>query len=377
MKYYEDSYERTIATKEEFVEFINERENHVIWLERQPVKNLRYEGCEEQLLANNLVTEEGIDYEVAVDTINTKVGTGLFVRDALYGKLYPVRTCALPSIFDRCHIGGTSLLKLDKSTLAKHLNDYNQVVTGNALIRIADEKVSAILGGDSGEYTILPAPMIVAEADKYMRSTFPKAVFNGSYYSHEYVMCEWTLAEYADDLFYALHDVLAAKKFTPVIRICTSDIGTCSATIKPLIYMSGHVIPLMSSLKTAHKHGTSLADWKESLKMSHAGYVESIEKLASLKNIEIKNGKNCMIGVMKRCTVNKAAGLEAAEVFESMNGDKATTAYDIYIAITEVMNTLQSKLSDNKVQLFRAEDNVCRCLGVDWAKYDVPGVVAW
>ena len=71
------------------------------------------------------------------------------------GESYPVRDCAIRTILSRAGVNGDGLRKLDKATYAKVVNYCLRVAKGDALIKIADGKVSAVHGGDKHDYCIL------------------------------------------------------------------------------------------------------------------------------------------------------------------------------------------------------------------------------
>ena len=63
------------------------------------------------------------------------------------GESYPVRDCAIRTILSRAGVNGDGLRKLDKATYAKVVNYCLRVAKGDALIKIADGKVSAVQAG--------------------------------------------------------------------------------------------------------------------------------------------------------------------------------------------------------------------------------------
>ena len=71
------------------------------------------------------------------------------------GKDYPVRSCAIKTVLERARISGHALNKVSKTVFAEILNYCMGVASGDSLIKIADEKVSAVHGGDPKDYTVM------------------------------------------------------------------------------------------------------------------------------------------------------------------------------------------------------------------------------
>ena len=85
---------------------------------------------------------------------------------------YPVRDCAIHTILKRAGINGTGLKKLEKATYAKVVNYCLQVAKGDALIKVADGKVSAVHGGDDHDYCVLDMQTIFNMTSDYLKAHF-------------------------------------------------------------------------------------------------------------------------------------------------------------------------------------------------------------
>ena len=143
---YADGFERTFAKKEEMLEFLTRRGEASKWI-RKPTRLLRLVPLEKE--AGNLEDSEEMEEIVA----DTEKNTQLVLK--IRGESYPVRDCAIKTILSRAGVNGAGLRKLDKATYAKVVNSCLKVANGEALIKVADGKVSAVHGGDTHEYSIL------------------------------------------------------------------------------------------------------------------------------------------------------------------------------------------------------------------------------
>ncbi|WP_143433352.1 hypothetical protein [Intestinimonas butyriciproducens] len=83
--------------------------------------------------------------EIIADTMEN---TSLLLK--VNGETYPVRSCAIKSILERARISGHALNKVSKSIFTQILNYCMDVASGDSLIKVADDKVSAVHAGPEG-----------------------------------------------------------------------------------------------------------------------------------------------------------------------------------------------------------------------------------
>ena len=143
---YADGFERSFAEVKDLLEFLAERGRNAKWI-RKPTNTLRLAPLEKE--AQNLDAADASMEEILEDT---EKNTQLVLK--MRGESYPVRDCAIRTILSRAGVNGDGLRKLDKATYAKVVNYCLRVAKGDALIKIADGKVSAVHGGDKHDYCI-------------------------------------------------------------------------------------------------------------------------------------------------------------------------------------------------------------------------------
>lgn len=141
---YADGFERSFAEVKDLLEFLAERGRNAKWI-RKPTNTLRLAPLEKE--AQNLDAADASMEEILEDT---EKNTQLVLK--MRGESYPVRDCAIRTILSRAGVNGDGLRKLDKATYAKVVNYCLRVAKGDALIKIADGKVSAVHGGDKHDY---------------------------------------------------------------------------------------------------------------------------------------------------------------------------------------------------------------------------------
>ena len=167
---YADAFETTFANTKEMLEFLAERAKASQWI-RKPTRMLRLVPLEKE--AETI--EKACTKQLEGIVEDTEKNTQLVLK--INGEVYPVRDCAMHTILKRAGVSGTGLRKLEKATYAKVINYCLKVARGDALIKIADGKVSAVHGGDEHDYCVLDMEAVFSMTCDYL-----KAHFSGSAY---------------------------------------------------------------------------------------------------------------------------------------------------------------------------------------------------
>lgn len=377
---YADGYRGVFAEQEEFLEFLKGIGRNSSW-DRKKSKDLRVMPIEEDSKIAELLKEqysqEGLNEEIINNTIQN---TGLVIK--VKNQYYPVRDCAIKTILDRAGISGPALRKVEKSVYARILNDCLKVAGGEALLRISEGKVSAVLGGDCHDYAVLDTEQIFLRAVEYLNTHFKECTYLGGFYEHHMASSLWELSS-EDALLdaYRKEIILHGKtpeEMKPIVRITTSDTGVSGANIYPML-LSGtrnETIALGNALRLEHKSGATLARFEEQLGLLYGKYQLAIGNLTKLLKIEITNPVNCMKSVMKRLGISKKYGMEAVELFLAQYGADPCTAHDIYYGISEILFMLACN-GENGSKITEMEEKIARALSIRWSEYDVSGEFVW
>ena len=187
-----DGYRGVFQNQEDFLECLKSIGRNSFW-ERKTSKNLRLVAItsgsrvEEEL--KEKYADEGLDEGIITDTI---VNTGLLLK--VRNQYYPVRNCAIKSILDRAGISGAGLRRVEKSVYARILNDCLKVAKGEALLRISEGKVSAVLGGDCHDYAVLDMEQVFLHAVEYLTENFKGCSYLAGFYEHDMASALWELS---------------------------------------------------------------------------------------------------------------------------------------------------------------------------------------
>jgi len=376
---YADGFSAVFMHQEDFLEFLKNIVRNSIW-DRKKSKDLRLMAInEDSKIAAELkeqYAEEGLD-DIIADTIRN---TGLALK--VENKCYPVRDCAVRTILDRAGISGPALRRVDRNVYSRILNDCLRVASGDALLRISEGKVSAVLGGDGHEYAILDMEQIFRCAVEYLNENFSGCTYLGGFFEHHMASSLWELSG-EDRLLDAYrvelrHNGKTPEEMKPVVRITTSDTGVSGANIYPMLLSGSRndTIGIGSPLRLEHKAGATIAKFEEQLKLLYGKYQLAIGNLTRLLSVGVNNPANCMMAVMKRLGIAKRYGMEAVEMFKAQYGEDPCTAHDIYYGISEILYMLTCSGAPGS-RITAMEESIARALALNWAEYDIPGEFKW
>ncbi|MBR0277100.1 MAG: transposase [Clostridia bacterium] len=374
---YADDFKKSFRAESDFLDFLKNREEETSW-KTEEANSLRFEAIEEGSKRLEELSEsysEAGKEDVIKDTLeNTK----LMLRTGT--ESIPVRSCAIKTVLERAKISGTALSKVERSVFASILNHCMNVATGKALLKISDDKVSAVHGGDESDYAVLEMHELFNRTHDFLNDNYSKVTYAGGFFEHSMVTALWTLDE-SEELVEVYKDMLDEngiryKEILPSLRLTSSDVGMSGANLYPTLLVDGKNIPLGSPLKLEHKHGASLSDFDEKLDMVYSQYDMALGKLKNLIGIIIKYPVNTMIGVMKKIGIPKKLAMGVVEKFEAVHGVGFCSAHDIYYAIADVIYELQCS-GESGIKVTQMEETVSRALNVRWHDYDIPGIVSW
>ena len=218
----------------------------------------------------------------------------------------------------------------------------------------------------------------------YLDLRFPGNTFMAANFDHSFATAVWSLDGQSDDLLDTYRREVAAKNIKssatvrPALRFMTSDVGMSGANLYPILLIGGgsRILPLGYPIKTEHKGGVDLDYFDEQLSMLYARFTEAIEKQTKLLNIEVSYPNTALLGVLKRIGAPKKASYEAAESFMAQNGESPCTAYELYLAMSDIIFLAQCDGASGG-RIAQLEEIVARALSVNWNEFDRTGGLKW
>lgn len=379
-KVFADNFSRSFSESGDFFQFLSARQARSKWM-TAPSKELRFEPVERGSTLGNLymqIYDHNGDADVLEDTMEN---TSLLLK--VDGKEYPVRSCAIKTVLERARISGHALNKVSKTVFAEILNYCMGVASGDSLIKIADEKVSAVHGGDPKDYTVMEMlPLFKATSD-FLNREYPGNTFMTAHFDHSIATAIWRLDGQADNLLDTYHREIAAKglqteKMVPALRFSTSDVGMSGANLYPifLVGAESRIVPLGYSIRTEHKNGVDMQYFEEQLRLVYAQFEKALDKQVQLMNIEIRYPVTTLMRVLKRIKAPKKASYEAMDYFVAIHGDSPCTAYELFMQMSDVIFSAQCDGASG-LRIAQLEEIVSRALNVNWHEYDHPGDFKW
>ena len=375
---YADAFTSVFTEEKAFLDFLRERDDRGDWTKRH-TRDLRILPLERE---NTPEAESLPGYtqdDLRAILADTMENTRLLLKSK--DLVVPIRNCAIKTLLERAKISGPALNRLEKPVLARILNHCLRIASGEALLRIADGKLSAVHGGDSSDYAVLEMPELFNRTIRYLNDHFSGCSFAGGFYDHSTATAVWELADETLVQSYQnareQHDVPYGP-LKPAIRLSTSDVGVSGANLYPTLYTGGReaTIVLGSPLKLEHRGEKTIKDFERLLDMLYSQYQFAIGNLARLLDIEIGNPINCMLGICKRIGISKKLAYEATEQFKAQNGDEPCTAHDIYYGMSEIVFMVACGGASGTI-IVQAEETIARALSVRWQEYDIPGNFKW
>ena len=381
-KIYADNFRCTFDDPGDFIQFLKERKENSRWM-TAPSRNLVFESLEKNTQMGELYLKL-YDHDGRAEIIaDTMENTSLLLK--VNGETYPVRSCAIKSILERARISGHALNKVSKSIFTQILNYCMDVTSGDSLIKVADDKVSAVHGGDPKDYAILEILPLVQCVRSILDRDFAGNHFLTANFDHSIVTSIWSLDGQANELMETYRQAVAEKGVTeamsarPGLRFTTSDVGVSAANLYPILLLGGsnRIIPLGDPLKLDHKNGADLDAFASSMDQLYACFKESIERQQQLLNVEIRYPYTTMLGVLKRIGITKKMSYEVADLFAGQSGvSSGCNAYQLYLAMSDVIFLSQCE-GASAYRIAQLEENIARALRINWHEYDRPGDFKW
>ena len=154
-----DGYRGVFQNQEDFLKCLNSIGRNSFW-ERKTSKNLRLvaitSGSKVEEELKQMYADEGLDEDIIADTI---INTGL--------------------------------RRVEKGVYARILNDCLKVAKGEALLRISEGKVSAVLGGDCHDYAVFDMEQVFLHSVDYLTKNFRGCSYLAGFYEHDMASALW------------------------------------------------------------------------------------------------------------------------------------------------------------------------------------------
>ncbi|MBQ6403352.1 MAG: hypothetical protein IJI27_05550 [Oscillospiraceae bacterium] len=334
--------------------------------------------------------ELGADEELTEETGITGSGLALQLPN---GRTELLRDTAMSGLLNAGKIDGKWQSYVTKPEFCLIMNTIFPHIRTKRLVLERWGKVSAIHSQADGGYEIIPISAALEIAVDALRKRFGKLVFTSGYNSHSRTEAVWELPDAQSALCQKYQDALDGTmsqvpvNFMPVVRFRSSDTANSAVTLVPGFRKPGDkaIISFVPGARTEHTKGGKEEDvsgldlFREDAGMIYSQFEKSMEKIAALKDIEIKHGCNAVIGLAKKLVISRKYAEAARSTMEMFTGGdigNPVTGHDLYLAMTECISEAVRSGASQKT-IMDTEEKVYRMLKFDLTEYDKGGVVAW
>lgn len=385
-KRWADDYVIQTKREEVLLAEIDEMELQSRWIPGVVSRKLRVIPVPSPIEAMGVCVKYNLDPDQTYE--NAFSGLKLILNNE--GTYYNVSDSSRVSLYETAKLFGSSLSKLAPEPLAQTLNNSLAIAPGTTLLLIRYGKVMAM---PSGNYCIMPISELL-NITKRELSKFGTMTFEEGFTSNTYTAATWSLPDAQSDLIAKYQDALQAApsrthaiNFMPMVRLEASDTARRAASLRPLFRMgNGTEFPIGNAISVVHeirgkgKYGLDL--FEQEAGTVFAKFYESMETMERMAKVEIYNPVNTCVGIFN--WLNKASCLiprkYADEVREEIERAAINTPimsmHDIYLYMAECIGIAKQSGASLNTRL-RIEEGIAKILTLDWAQFDVGGLVAW
>lgn len=370
--YYADNFYKEFRDEVAFHEYLDEVEGRADWF-RVPAKKLTVLEAS----ANNLhcTAVEGANMEDIL--ADTRLNTNLCLK--FNDQVYPLGITAIGTIKGRARINGSALSEVPTEVLANILNECLKVSKGDALLRLFEGKIRAVLSGDKKDYAVIPMPELFMVGSAYINDYRDNEFIYG-YADHYSATLTWKIAdnkltEVYRELLKEHGKELKGYLFA-FVRITTSDVGASGANIFYSLMTGQQTLILGEAMKIRHMGSRGIEDFSNNMENIFECYKQRLKDLGKLYDIPVKYPANVMIQIMDRQGFSKKLIAETVEHFKKVFGEEPCTAYEVYCGICETVFFTKSNGGNIKA-VMQIEEKIARCMSMRWREYDIPGDIKY
>lgn len=372
--------ERILLNEDEAMAIIEDISNTDVWAEAaiNEIAAFSIDNC--PILLSEIRDRTNISDEVSDESVMENMeafNIGLSIPLGSTKGAYPIGDTAFLTMLQRAGFSGSTALSClkDKGTQdamapedkAKVLNLGFNLFKGNAKVLIRDEKVRAVLSDD---YCILPFSDLVAVLKDRLLVNFADVRFADTVLSHEYFSTVFTISDKTIcDEFARLFKV---KDLRMVVKLTTSDVGSCAASIYPQVFFEGLYRTIGNPLLVTHKDKHSLADFERKANEIYSLFKESSKVLEEMARKKLVYPAGCFKRVAKAIGLPKKMSVLAADDFQALFG-RSALQIDLYNQIYEVIDQFDAETGGlTQAQKINLDEGISRVVFGNLDNYDLP-----
>ena len=305
-------------------------------------------------------------------------GTKIFIKGDHLPKM-GVRECALKSLRERLGLTCRAMEKISAQTAAEIMTAVAADLSADkALVSIVDGKINAVLSADAGNnsYAVFDSEEVFCSAQDMIEELTESEDTEASKFT-----AQWTYSGYQCRWETPIRHQLRGKRYKTEVDLSTSDTGDGCVRIGASLVDGNKRIPFMTDQTVEHRKRNTGMDVLESHSMAKEAIQDiskklpdqmnrSIGKLRMLEMISISNPIETMNAMAESVKLPKRQYVPVIKEYAATMGCAPTTAMDLYIQLSKVLQLYQQKNEKFENQAI-VKGNILKLLGADWAKRDV------
>lgn len=385
-----DNYVQAFGTLEDLVKSADEQHTTDIWQRTAirdivacPIKGTQEitkaipDGTPDELLAA-FIGESNIVLSYAVEeNVQEEPSTGLCYEPVPVHSKGILRPTALSDVFARAKISGEGLRVISTEELTSVLNTILPKWGKEALMLIRYGKITAVHSGAAGGYVVLPIPELLRAFQEKLDEKFSGYVFEEGFETHSFTAMRVSLPKQAKGLLDTYNKALidagkAPSDMCPSVVFYTSDTADSAATLAATLKdtrRNDFNIRIGSPIRTDHRVGSSVEQFRESVDGLFAQFTDGTERLVELLKQKIYYPKNCMYAIAKEVSLSKKYVQLAVDEFVALNGEGEACAHDLYYTLGEAI-CYAKNADESQSKLLEMEEALARSLFLNWKSFD-------
>lgn len=383
-----DEFECRTTNADELAAAVSDTETHSVWEPDFPSQTFRVIPIESPIETEVTAKKWGLDYARTME--NATEGTRLILE---HGKEHHnVSAISRGTLYETAKLSGSALGRMHQIPLSECLNHGFRVARGTSLVLVRHDKVMAMHSGSG--YCIMPVSDLLEISKEALERRFKIAEFSYGFHSNAYTRALWDLPYAQNELLDMYQKTMThaisrshAINFMPGVRLDTSDTARRAATLTPVFRMqNGAELSFGGEISVKHEKSAKELYGIDLFRMEadtlFAKFNETMEVIQKLAEAEIRNPVNTCVGLFN--WINRGTSIIPRKYADAAREDverftvscPIMSAHDIYLSMTECLSAARAAGASH-FAMTAMEEALNRILTLDWAEFDVSGVVAW
>ena len=368
MKEYDNIYFETSSFDEAMIHYADEKK-HDVWtvLDKGNIRALALPNC--PIMAETMEMDtDGESVKNGMDQTQMAIS---FNEEGRETKL-PLADTALLPILSLYGLDCKKMLSTntDPDKREQTFNLFAEEEKGGCKILHRNGMVRYV-GGQN--YSPLPVVDLLETLETGLMDKFPLHKFTECWESNELSEARWILSDPVISQKIKSLNIKELDDYEASLVFVTSDVGLHAASLYAYLQRGNNVIPIGTSVGINHVLPNTTGDMLKQTDKIFSLFDESIDRMLSLSDIEIKHPLGCFINMAKaylKSYIKKQTILDVGDMLEGKY--QVATALDIYMELNSCVSRDENERGKSFDMMARLSINeaLARALKADFSKLD-------